>query len=150
MKKNSLHGVIDHSDNSNRKTDYLFRISLKGLIKNNKGEVLVVKEAGKSDWDLPGGGLDHGEGIKASLAREMKEEVNLAGDFTYDIIRIDEPRQMVTQDIMYIRAIFAINPVDMSFSVGEDGDEIAFVNPDIFKNSEKETERLIYQYSNIR
>ena len=73
-------GHISHDNNSDRRTDYLYRISLKGLIRNDAGEVLVVKEAGRDWWDLPGGGMDHGEDIKFALAREMKEEVNMEGD----------------------------------------------------------------------
>lgn len=68
------HGIIDQSE-LGRKTDYLYRVSIKGLIRNSKDEVLVVKEAGRTWWDLPGGGMDHDEDIKSALAREMHEEV---------------------------------------------------------------------------
>ncbi len=90
MNEQSAHGVIDQS-HLDRKNDYLFRISLKCLIKNEKGEILVVKEAARTWWDLPGGGMDHGEDIKAAIARELHEEVSLEGDFTYNIIDVDDP-----------------------------------------------------------
>ncbi len=41
-----IHGVIDHPEGS-RKTDYLYRISIKGIILNDAGEVLLVKESGR-------------------------------------------------------------------------------------------------------
>jgi 8-oxo-dGTP pyrophosphatase MutT (NUDIX family) len=88
--QNSL-GVINHDSPLTRKTDYLYRISLKCLGRNEKGEVLVVKETGHDWWDLPGGGMDHGEDIKSTIVREMKEEVNLEGDFDFKIIDADEP-----------------------------------------------------------
>lgn len=36
-----------------------YRVSVKALIKNDKNEILVVKES-QDFWSLPGGGLDHG------------------------------------------------------------------------------------------
>lgn len=36
-----------------------YRVSIKALIKNDKGEILVVKEH-QDKWEPPGGGLDHG------------------------------------------------------------------------------------------
>lgn len=137
-------GVIDHA-NSNRRTDYLYRISIKSLIQNEKGEVLVVKEAGRSYWDLPGGGMDHGENLKSAIAREMKEEVNLEGDFTYKILTVDEP-ELAKHNFWQVRLIYALKPEQMRFSAGEDGDKIAFISPDTFKNSTSSVEQCIYQY----
>ena len=56
-------GEIHHANNPGR-TDYLYRVSLKSVIFNDHGEVLVVKESGRDWWDIPGGGMDHGESIK--------------------------------------------------------------------------------------
>ena len=84
------YGIINQSE-LGRKTDYLYRVSIKGLIRNPDGQVLVVKEAGRTWWDLPGGGMDHGEDVESALAREMHEEVGLTGEFTYKIIAVDNP-----------------------------------------------------------
>lgn len=145
--KKSL-GVIDH-ETSNRRTDYLYRISIKGLIRNKKGEVLVVKETGRDWWDLPGGGMDHHEDIKSAIAREMKEEVNLSGNFAYKIIFIDEPAYLKEHDFWQLRLIYEVKPNNMTFSAGEDGDEVAFVDPDMFKNSKSAVEQRIYQYASL-
>lgn len=51
----------------------------------------MVKEAGRTWLDLPGGGMDHGEDVESALAREMHEEVGLTGEFTYKIIAVDNP-----------------------------------------------------------
>lgn len=59
---NTPHGNINQSA-LGRKNDYLYRLSLKGLVVNDNGEVLVVKETGRTWWDLLGGGMDHGETI---------------------------------------------------------------------------------------
>jgi len=131
--QNSL-GVINHAEPSNRRADYLYRISLKGFIRNEKGEILVVKETGRDWWDLPGGGMDHSEDIKTALARELKEEVNLTGDFTYRIIDVSEPAYINNLDIWQIRLVFEVIPENMEFSAGEEGDEIAFMNSQEFES----------------
>ena len=141
-------GVVSHIA-SDRRTDYLYRISIKGLVRNENGEVLVVKETGRGWWDLPGGGMDHGENLKSAIAREMKEEVNLNGNFEYKVISVDDPAYLRNHDFWQVRLIFELRPADMFFSAGEDGDEVAFMNPELFKDSDSEVERRIYQYASI-
>ena len=66
-----VNGHITYADNPQRQ-DYLFRVSLKAVIFNEKNEILIVKESGRDWWDIPGGGMDHGESIKEALARELR------------------------------------------------------------------------------
>lgn len=138
-------GVIVH--NSARRNDYLYRVSVKCLIQNDKSELLVVKETGRHWWDLPGGGMDHGESIKKTIAREMKEEVNLTGEFSYEIVAVEEPDHLPAHNFWQIRLIYKVEPASMLFSAGADGDEVAFIDPDSFKNSKLEAERRVYAYS---
>ncbi len=54
--------------------------TVSALIKNSKGEVLLVKRAvppNKGFWDTPGGFLENGEDPIPGLRREMKEELNV-------------------------------------------------------------------------
>ena len=148
MSKELSLGIINH-DTSHRRTDYLYRISLKCLVRNEKGEVLVVKESGRDWWDLPGGGMDHGESLDVAIAREMKEEVNLAGAFTYRVIYVDQPAYLGAHDFWQVRLVFEVTPENIVFSAGEDGDEIAFIHPDTFEHSEVEVERRIYKYARV-
>jgi len=143
------HGVIAHDIKSTRKTDYLYRVSLKCLIKNKRGEILVVKETGRDWWDLPGGGMDHGEDIRTTIAREAMEEVGLQGDFTYRVIDIDEPAFLKVHNFWQLRLIFEVTPEKMIFSAGEDGDEVAFVEHHVFRDSASLTERRIYHYAKL-
>lgn len=122
-----LHGIVEHAEGT-RKTDYLYRLSIKAIIFNDAGEVLFVKESGRDWWDLPGGGMDHGEDIKAAIAREMKEEVNLTGDFTYRIAHVDDPAELKNAKVLQVRLIFIIKPDIMEFSPGDDGDQVAFLS----------------------
>lgn len=127
MNSVSVHGVVKHPEGT-RKTDYLFRLSIKSIIFNEYDKILFVKENGRDWWDLPGGGMDHGEDIKAAIAREMKEEVNLTGDFTYRIVYVDDPAELQNAKVLQVRLIFIVKPELMEFSPGEDGDEIVFMS----------------------
>ncbi|MDQ5931941.1 MAG: 8-oxo-dGTP diphosphatase [Patescibacteria group bacterium] len=140
-----VHGNIDQSA-LGRKNDYLYRVSLKGMVFNNQGEVLVVKETGRDWWDLPGGGMDHEESLKAAIARELKEEVELEGEFTYCVVAVDDPIYLPNANVWQVRLIFEVTAENMKFSPGEDGDEIAFKHPAEFKHSSNFAERKIFDY----
>lgn len=144
----TVHGAIVHAGKPVRK-DYLFRASLKAVIFNNDGFVLVVKERGRDWWGIPGGGMDHGESIKDALARELYEEVMLQGDFEYQVISVDNPRYIEPHNLYQMRITFLVKPSNMTFSVGEDGDEVRFANPAEFEHSELWTERKIFEYSQL-
>lgn len=142
-----LIGVIHQSDS--KRSDFLFRISVKGMITNEDGKVLVVKETDRKSWDLPGGGMDHGETIKDALARELYEEVNFRGNFDYRVIAIEDPKPLLS-GILQVRVIFHIVPENMEFSAGIDGDEVAFMDPREFENSPDFSERKMYEYAQLQ
>lgn len=137
-------------ENSPRQQDYLFRVSLKAVIFNENNEVLIVKESGRDWWDIPGGGMDHGESIKETLRRELEEEVSLRGDFTYKIILAEDPRYLPTHNLYQMRLTFLVeNYKGDNFAPGDDGDDVMFIDPQKFKDSEIITERKIYEYSQL-
>lgn len=140
------HGVIDQL-HLHRKNDYLFRISIKSLIKDEDGKVLVVKESGRTWWDLPGGGMDHEESLKDAIARELHEEVGLTGDFTYRVIAVEEPSFLEHANVWQTRLVFEVKPENMPFEAGEDGDEILFIGPGTLKSSDNLVEQKVYEYS---
>lgn len=142
------HGQIDQSQ-LGRKNDYLYRISLKSVILNAKREVLVVKELDRQYWDLPGGGMDHGESIKLALKRELFEEVGYTGDFVYNIIHVEEPAHSKRANVMQIRLIFSVQTLSQNFEAGIDASAIRFINPSELRDSNNETERRVYEYARL-
>jgi 8-oxo-dGTP diphosphatase len=140
------HGVINQS-HINRKDDYLYRISIKCLIRNHEGNILVVKESGRPYWDLPGGGMDHGEDIKAAIARELNEEVGLESDFEYHIIAVEDPAYLPNAQVLQVRLIFSVSPSILPSRPGEEGDELLYIDPKTVEGSSHQPEKRVYQYS---
>jgi 8-oxo-dGTP pyrophosphatase MutT (NUDIX family) len=55
--------------------DCLYRVAIRALIIQSD-KVLLVQEA-EHWWAFPGGGVDHGETIEATLMRELEEELGV-------------------------------------------------------------------------
>lgn len=54
-----------------------YRISTKVILKNpNKDEFVVIKNS-KGEYELPGGGIEHGESVGLSIKRELQEELGI-------------------------------------------------------------------------
>lgn len=94
--------------------------------------------------------MDHHESIKDSIARELAEEVNLTGDFTYQIMVVEEPGTLKRINAWQIRLVFEILPTNATFEPGKDGDEICFIDPAELKDSSHSSERKIYEYSLLK
>ena len=143
----TVHGAIVYA-NSERQ-DSLFRVSLKAVILDSNGRILVVKESGRDWWDIPGGGIEHGETIKEALARELYEEVSLEGDFEYETLLAEDPRYIEPHNLYQMRITFLVKPRSMVFGKGSDSDEVQFIDADLYEESNLWTERQIFKFSTL-
>ncbi len=124
-----------------------YRISLKAVIRNDQGEVLVNRERGHGNWSLPGGGWDHGETVTDCLKRELHEEVGYEGELEAALLGVtEEAMYMPTKQGWLIWHVYDVTPENMNFSVGVDGEELMFADPSRFKDSESRAERLIAHF----
>ena len=124
-----------------------YRVSLKAIIRNTNNEVLVVKEKG-SQWSLPGGGMDHGEDVHEALKRELYEEVLI--DSTFRETLVDSATMYLERkEAGLLWLVFKVEIEKQTYGVGEDADEVAFVNPAIFKDSPYLSEQLVYKFAKL-
>ena len=124
-----------------------YRVSLKAIIRNKNNEVLVVKEKG-SQWSLPGGGMDHGEDVHKALKRELYEEVLI--DSTFRETLVDSATMYLERkEAWLLWLVFKVEIENLTYGVGEDADEVAFVNPEIFKDSPYLSEQLVYKFAKL-
>lgn len=119
-----------------------YRVSVKALITNARGRVLVVKE-NQDTWSLPGGGLDHGEDALSGVARELKEELGIANATGLEPFCIKtfylEPKQT-----WLLWAVFKAEVQGESFVLGEGVTEAMFIDPNDLADSQDVFEKLVY------
>jgi len=120
-----------------------YRVSLKAIIRNEKGQVLVNKEADSTAWNLPGGGWDHGETEHEALARELKEEVGYDGKFTARPIAT-ATFWLESKRAWLLWIVYGVEVENQDFSIGEDSSEIAFIDPKTLKDATSFEEQWIY------
>ena len=108
------------------------RVSIKGLISDEQNRFLLMQEA-NGFWDLPGGGMDHGESPAVCLRREIKEEMGL------EIVSMDKAPSFFFASTNpkgqpIVNAVYKISLTNLNFAASEECMAIRFFSvPDIKK-----------------
>ena len=112
--------------------DCLYRVATKVIIAH-EGKLLVVLEKDDDWWNLPGGGVDHGEEIDQAIVRELQEEVGLEST---DIMAIDKPVFVATNASMdgvpRTNIFYTANVRIDALRAGRDVAELRRVTPEEF------------------
>ena len=124
-----------------------YRVSAKAIIRDQADKVLVVREKG-SQWSLPGGGLDHNEPIENCLKRELYEETLITSPFDARVLGVDN--DMIFSYAKQAWVLWIVYELTFdefpAYGVGEDADEVAFIDPTTFKDSIYRSEQLVYKW----
>ncbi|GAA1020500.1 MULTISPECIES: NUDIX hydrolase [Amycolatopsis] len=82
--------------------------SVTAVIRNDRGEILLIHKVDNDLWALPGGGHDIGETITQTAVREVKEETGL----DIEIMRLTgtytNPRHVMAYDDGEVRQQFSL------------------------------------------
>lgn len=100
------------------------RVSIKGLLIDEQNRFLLMQEA-NGFWDLPGGGMDHGETPAICLRREIKEEMGL------EIVAMDKTpsyffASINPKGLPIVNAVYKISLTNLNFTVSEECVTIRF------------------------
>ncbi len=127
---------VAYRDATNRKIpDTFYRVSLKAFIRNKDGHVLVCKEGSQTFWSLPGGGWDHGETEEVALKRELHEELGYTGNISYHPIAT-QVFYLPSHDAQLLWVVYDVTVDHDITTLGEHGTDVAYVDPEEFKDSE--------------
>lgn len=120
-----------------------YRVAVKALIKNDKGQVLLVKE-NSDKWDLPGGGLDHDEEPEDGIKRELEEEIGVSSGVTVGKIVKQKSFWIDDKKAWLMWIVYEVKLADQTdFHPGEGVTDIAFIDPRSFGTSEDDRERYL-------
>jgi len=91
-----------------------FPISVKSIIFDDNRVLLIKNE--RDEWDLPGGKIEKNENVIDTLAKEVKEELNLTID-NYNILHAKKYlfRKQPILILVYYSEITSNEPIRISF-----------------------------------
>jgi 8-oxo-dGTP pyrophosphatase MutT (NUDIX family) len=129
---------------SGKYPDAFYRVTAKAIIKDARGYILAIWDP-DGFWNVPGGGIDHGDTVEAGLARELDEELGYSGDFTMtyiDTLTYYAPRL----EYCCMHIFFDVKLADYKGTIGADTTKAEFIDPAQFKDTTKVAHQFIYKY----
>lgn len=75
------------------KNSALFRIGVSALIFDEERRVLLAHRRDIDWWNLPGGGMEHGETVEEAVIREVREETGLEVEVKYLVGVYSKPQK---------------------------------------------------------
>ncbi len=129
----------------NQYPNTFYRVSVKALIKDNQGRVLVLKE-NQDTWSLPGGGLDHGEDPVMGVQRELTEELGLN---TYGPVLplCVKTFYLESRQSWLLWVVFSAQVQESTFTLGQGVTAATFLDPAELRASNDIFEQLVYEVS---
>ena len=102
-----------------------YRVSVKGLVQDNSGRILLARE-NNGLWDLIGGGLEHNEDPIDGLKREIMEETGL------EVVDVSvSPKYFLTayrygHDNFTANAIYEVTLKNLDFTPSDECQELRY------------------------
>lgn len=120
-----------------------YRVSVKAIIRNEVGRVLLVKEH-IDDWVLPGGGLDFGEKADDALKRELHEELAVKEVLSSDLLGT-YTLYARSKEAWYMWLLYDVKVESFDASIANDVSEAAFIDINSLEGSDSRSEQRIYE-----
>jgi 8-oxo-dGTP diphosphatase len=102
-----------------------YRISIKGIVIDSEGRILLTKED-NDKWEMLGGGLDHGEDPLTCLKREIREETGLSLTKIYPVPKYFITSQRIDNSSYIANLIYRIELKNLDFRPSDECQELRF------------------------
>jgi ADP-ribose pyrophosphatase YjhB (NUDIX family) len=104
------------------------------VLRNNRGQVLLLRRAGSGWWTIPTGALKKKETLTACAVRECREETGLAVELTGLVGVFSDPRHRIAYPDGEVRVpvnvCFYGQPVGGELATDAESEEAAWVAPE--------------------
>lgn len=104
------------------------------VLRNNRGELLLLRRAGSGLWTIPTGALKKNETITACAIRECREETGLTAELTGLVGVFSDPRHRIAYPDGEVRVpvnvCFHGQPVSGELATDPESEEAAWVAPE--------------------
>src|SRR6266704_3067583 len=104
------------------------------VLRNNRGELLLLRRAGSGLWTIPTGAVKKKETVTACAVRECREETGLTVELTGLVGVFSDPRHRIAYPDGEVRvpvnACFYGHPVGGELATDAESDDAAWVAPE--------------------
>lgn len=122
-----------------------YRVSVKALIHDSTGKILVIKE-NQDTWSLPGGGLDHGEDPIKGILRELNEELKIERAEVSDIACV-KTFYLEHKQAWLMWVVYDVTISDTEFIYGDGVTAAMFLDAETLASSDDIFEKMVYEVS---
>ena len=110
----------------------MYRISVKGIVIDDDGRVLLCRED-NGKWEMMGGGIDHGENPEECMYREIKEETGLEVTYMSPAPLYFLTFEKVNSGRYGANVVYEIKLKDLNFTPSEECQELKFFSVEEMK-----------------
>ena len=110
-----------------------YRMSIKGIVIDEQGRVLLAKE-GNGLWEMLGGGLDHGEDPMTCLRREIGEETGLEVTYVSPSPKYFLTSKRRNADSYVANVVYEIQLKNLDFTPSDECQELRFFSAEEMKD----------------
>jgi ADP-ribose pyrophosphatase YjhB (NUDIX family) len=108
--------------------------SVNVAVRNEEGELLVIRRADNDNWALPGGAMDCGETISQAAVRETKEESGIDCELTELVGIYTNPRHVILYTSngevrQECTLVFAARATGGHPTTSSESSEVRWINP---------------------
>jgi ADP-ribose pyrophosphatase YjhB (NUDIX family) len=86
---------IDYYDDPNAPAANSLVPSVNVVVRNERGEILLIRRSDNDNWAVPGGGVDLGESLTQAAVREVKEETGIDCEVTGLVGIYSDPKHII-------------------------------------------------------
>jgi len=100
-----------------------YRVSLKAVVRDDEGRVLVTRES-HDTYELPGGGWDHRESVDSGLRREIREELGVGVESIGDTLFVYKGRAERPHMMMRVAVEVKLDSHDFAFTQEDENENL--------------------------